>query len=63
MEKKEINHEMENILKRNKDDNCEGGYYPETTHFEADKLLCRVLRDEGYNELVEWFESLKKWYS
>lgn len=63
MEKKEINLKIEDILKRNKNADYKCGYYIEDVHLEADKLLCKVLKDEGYDELVEWFESLEKWYS
>lgn len=64
MEKKEIKKEMKNILKRNKyKDPTFGDYDPEYAHIEADELLCKVLMDEGYDELVEWFKSLEKWYS
>lgn len=36
---------------------------PEDWHYEADHLLCDVLKQNGYEELVEWFEKQLKWYS
>lgn len=63
MTKKEINEEIKNIMKRNESGISECGYSIEMTHIEADKLMCKVLEDEGYNELVGWFKSLEKWYS
>lgn len=35
----------------------------EIAHREADTLLCEVLRKLGYNELVELYESIDKWYA
>ena len=31
-------------------------------HEVAEELLCVVLTQEGYNDLVAWFKSLDKWY-
>ena len=36
---------------------------PESTHGEADKLLCKTLRILGYNELVDWYDKVDKWYA
>lgn len=63
MTKEEINKEIENILERNESGYSDCGYSIEMVHIEADKLMCKVLEDEGYNELVDWFKSLEKWYS
>jgi polyhydroxyalkanoate synthesis regulator phasin len=35
----------------------------EEAHIEADKLLCSFLRELGYDELVDAFEDIDKWYS
>ena len=38
-------------------------YDAEIWHSEADKLLIKVLRDLGYDELCNWWESGEKWYA
>ena len=38
-------------------------YDPEGGHEKADSLLCEALRDLGYGEGVEIFETLEKWYT
>lgn len=35
----------------------------EYAHVEADKVLCSLLKHEGYEEVVELFNKLKKWYA
>lgn len=35
----------------------------ETAHANADDLMCRVLRELGYGEGVDIFESTPKWYA
>lgn len=35
----------------------------EMVHVEADKILCSLLKYEGYDEVVEKFEKLQKWYA
>ncbi len=35
----------------------------EIAHSEADDVLCEVLRGLGYDELVDAFEDLPKWYA
>lgn len=37
--------------------------YPETCHYEMDKLMCEVLSDLGYEEGVKVFEDTERWYS
>ena len=32
-------------------------------HRNADDLLCIMLREHGYDELVSIFENMKKWYA
>ena len=39
------------------------GKVPDEAHREADSILCQVLKKEGYDELVEEFWMLNKWYS
>ena len=35
----------------------------ESAHREGDDILCEALRELGYNELVDEFELIRKWYS
>ena len=35
----------------------------EETHAEADGLLCELLRRLGYQDVVEAFAKLRKWYA
>jgi len=35
----------------------------EAAHSCADSLLCEVLKEEGYQDLADWFDSLEKWYA
>lgn len=35
----------------------------EEAHEEADELLCSLLAELGYNEIVEVYKGIKKWYS
>lgn len=39
------------------------GYYEEEAHIDADNLMCKVLKDLGYEKGVEIFERMPKWYS
>lgn len=39
------------------------GYDKEGAHGNADDLMCKVLRELGYEEGVEIFETADKWYS
>ncbi len=39
-----------------------GGDFEEA-HCLADALLCEVLRKEGYNQLVDLFIDIDKWYA
>lgn len=36
---------------------------PESSHGEADDLLCRIAATAGYPDVVQWFGTLKKWYA
>lgn len=36
---------------------------PESCHWQADKILCDVLTNLGYTELVEVFYDVEKWYA
>jgi hypothetical protein len=35
----------------------------ESNHIEADEILCDLLEDLGYQNLVNEFKKLKKWYA
>lgn len=41
---------------------CQGDD-PETGHIEADKVLCDLLISLGYQEVVNEWENVRKWYS
>lgn len=47
---------MRVLLENNDDD-------PESTHSDADELLCEVLTNLGYGETVDAFLAMKRWYS
>lgn len=38
-------------------------YGGEEDHIRADEILCEVLEKLGYNELVQAFNKVKKWYA
>ena len=38
-----------------------GGDY-DITHKQADNLLCRLLQELGYGEVVEVYKTVGKWY-
>ena len=40
-----------------------GGYDPEVAHGEADNLLCALLRELGFDEVVDLYEKVDKWYA
>jgi hypothetical protein len=35
----------------------------EVTHIIADELLCELLKHLGYDELIEIYEKVDKWYA
>lgn len=35
----------------------------EVAHLDADNILCDVLTQLGYKELVDLYEKVKKWYA
>lgn len=35
----------------------------EVAHIMADSILCRILLDLGYNEIVEAYDAVDKWYA
>ena len=35
----------------------------EEAHGKADDILCKALKQLGYNELVDLYEKVDKWYS
>lgn len=50
----------EKYLKEMKDCN---NYDTEGGHSMADSLLCELLDELGYKEIVEVYQNLEKWYS
>ena len=42
-----------------------GDYFEnfETDHIEADEILCKILLELGYDEIVEAYNQVGKWYS
>lgn len=38
-------------------------YDTETAHCDADGLLCDLLRDLGYEKVVEAYQKVEKWYA
>lgn len=38
-------------------------YEAEYGHIDADNILCELLTELGYKDIVEVFEKLDKWYS
>jgi len=40
-----------------------GEYDPEEAHFRADKVLCEILKELGYGDIVELWEEVPKWYA
>jgi hypothetical protein len=39
------------------------GCSTEWDHYEADAILCAMLRELGYDEIVDMFEGMEKWYA
>lgn len=35
----------------------------ETAHYDADRVLCKILRKFGYHEIVTEYEKIDKWYA
>ncbi len=50
----EFKKEMEIIAKYND---------TEVAHYEADELLCDILKELGFEEGVEIFENMGRWYA
>jgi hypothetical protein len=59
MEKNELLNDHYLALFKN---NCTSGD-EEHDHLEADEILCNLLSDLGYTELVSEFRKLDKWYA
>ena len=36
---------------------------PEYAHIEADLILCNILNDLGYNDIVDAWKKVKKWFA
>lgn len=59
MTKEEKNYylnEMRTLVKMSKHD-------PEEAHYRADNILCEILDDLGYDEIVDIFNNIEKWYA
>ena len=55
--------EFERMM-RELDESAEKGHYDyETSHVNADALMCKVLCQFGYEKGVEIFDNMGKWYS
>ena len=39
------------------------GHDPETDHEEADNILCEFLSELGYDDVVNLFQQVQKWYA
>lgn len=43
-------------------DENRGGQDPAANHKEADRILCQLLRELGYGDVVEAFEAVERYY-
>ena len=50
-------------IKKEMKELADGLYCTEQGHIEADKLLAELLRLLGYDELIDNYESMRKWYA
>jgi len=50
-------------FKKKLDSHTHDSYDAEVFHSDADDLLCEILIKEGYEEMVEIFQSANKWYA
>ena len=39
-----------------------GHYFPDDGHAPLDALLCTILRELGYGKLIDFYESLDRWF-
>lgn len=53
--------EFEDEMRRISNSQNEEGM--EMTHVAADELMCKVLKDNGYEAGVKIFEKMRKWYA
>ena len=51
------------LLDKLKEINKKHNRDPETTHYAADKLLVKALRDIGYERAMDYYELMEKWYA
>ena len=35
----------------------------ELSHYEADQIICKLLDDLGYNDVVKEYNEISKWYA
>jgi hypothetical protein len=54
MEREEIIEELEQL---------KGWHDREMAHVEADQLLCKLLIELGYKDVVDAWENIDKWYA
>jgi hypothetical protein len=47
------------LLERFNRDDCDEEY----SHIRADEILCELLTSLGYEDVVEAFKKIKKWYA
>ena len=48
--------EMRKLVKMSQSD-------PEEAHYLADEILCEILYELGYDEIVDIFDNIRKWYA
>ena len=48
--------EMRKLVEISQDD-------PEEAHYLADEILCELLCELGYDEIVDIFDNINKWYA
>jgi hypothetical protein len=41
---------------------CQNARNPEAAHSDADNILCKFLEELGYEEVVEAYYDVPKWY-
>lgn len=42
---------------------CQESNDQEMAHIDADDVLCQLLQDLGYNDVVEEYDRIGKWYA
>lgn len=44
-------------------ENAKKNWDTECSHIDADDILCEMLEDLGYGEIVEMYREIDKWYA